>query len=795
MDERTLTHLDFRKLLAIFEKFAKTPGGKKAFQHLRPKLSRGEIEEIYQHCLLLKEITDSSDPCPLDGVPEIGETLKRLHIPGVVLDSQELLNLSFFIGKLKEIGRYFKGAAETVQCFYGPVLDHWSDIPILYPVKGVIDKSIDPTGYIKDQASTRLRDLRRKAERQKGEIQKILDRMIRSKRVESQLADQYFTVRNGRYVLPIKAGAKHTLQGIIHDQSQSRLTFFIEPIECVELNNTLSMTYQEIEREEEAVRRQLTLRAAEAFPVLKQGWEIVTRLDEVNARVLFMEAFEAVPVKLRETPGFSIHQARHPLLYGRKPSEVVPIELELPEGRQILVLSGVNAGGKTVALKTLGIDILMVRAGLPVPAAPGSEAYPFEEVFTEIGDEQSIADELSTFTAHIQHIKEIIDKSSRESLVLIDEIGAGTGMSEGAALALGMLDVLESKGATIMATTHFEHLKGYGARNPKALNVSVAFDTENQKPLFVLRYGIPGNSNAFETARRQGLNREVLEAAEKYREQQDRLLTDLMGELEGLKRKTDLEREIIFDARREIRRLRDQFFQLNEEISREKGEILKEWQTKWDRQIKKQRDAFRQLLEKAKKASNQREGAFHATYSDLVGEFNRLTKSPVLPALDMNVSEEKPSNYQAAVGDEVFISTVGKHGRVAAIHPHQKTVDVVVKGLRLQVPVKKLRRGKTSPAKRAPAPSFVGVEVTTQASTELNVVGYHVEEALPEVDKFIDTALVHSLKEVTIIHGVGTGRLRKAIREFLSDHEGIKTFSDGDLNRGGHGVTIVKLQP
>ena len=796
MDARTLKHLDFYEILGIFETLAKTPGGKAAFRRTRPALDRATIEEIYRRCSLLKEIVAAMGPCPLEGVPEMEELFSRLRVSGVVLDARDLLDVAFFIGKLGEIGRYFKGAAENTRHVYDPVFDTWEGIPDLFPLKSRIEASIDPTGYIKDEASSRLRELRRKSERQKGEILKILDRLVRSKRVEAQLTDQYFTVRNGRYVLPVKAGAKHTVRGIIHDQSQSRLTFFIEPMECVELNNALAMTDQEIEREEETVRRRLTERVAEHLQILKKGWTVITELDEIHARVSFMEAYEATPVTLRETPGFSMTRGRHPLLMRKGTTEVVPIDLTLPEGKQTLIISGVNAGGKTVALKTIGLGILMVRAGLPLVAAPESEVYPYREVFTEIGDEQSIADELSTFTAHVEHLKEIIRTCSSEDLVLIDEIGAGTGMSEGAALALGILDVLQSRGATVVATTHFEHLKGYGARNPKALNVSVAFDTGTQKPLYTLRYGIPGNSNAFETARRQGLDREVLEAAEKYRTRQDRLLTDLMGELEALKQKADVERDQIAEARREIARLRDQYFRLAEEIARKKEEILKVWQMKWDRQIKKQREEFRELLKKAKAAAGKAGRPAHATFSALSGAFNKLSTPPVVPARPEKEVLE-PTDYQAAVGDEVFVATVGQHGRVAAIHPGQKTADVVVKGVRLQVPVKKLRKGKAAPRGGSPGgtTSFVGVEVSSRAATELNVVGYRVQDALPEVDKFIDTALVHNLKEVTIIHGVGSGRLKKAIREFLSGHEGITAFADGELRRGGHGVTVVRLQP
>jgi len=793
MDERTLEHLDFVRILSLFEGFSRTPGGRNAFRHLSPHLSREEIEKTYGDCLLLTEIITMVDPCPLEGVPELEEVLERLQVSGVVLDSTELLDVALFIGKLREIGSYFKKVEEKTHITYPPVLGRWEEIPSLYPLKSRIEKAIDNAGHIKDSASSRLRDLRKKADRQKQEIQAILDRMIHSKRVASQLADQYLTVRNGRYVLPVKAGAKHTFQGIIHDQSQSRLTFFIEPIECVELNNALSMTYQEIEREEEEIKRQLTVKVAEGLDSLRKGWEITADLDVIHARVLFMQAFKAVTVKLRETPGFSLRSVRHPLLVAQKAGQVVPIDLIMPKGKQILILSGVNAGGKTVALKTLGVSLLMVKAGLPVLTAPDGEMYPYDDIFTEIGDEQSIVDDLSTFTAHIRHLKGIIDRSSKDSLVLIDEIGVGTGMSEGAALALGILDILGRRGATVMVTTHFEMLKGYGAQNPLAMNVSVAFDAEKQQPLYALCYGIPGNSNAFEIAKCHGLDEEVLKAAQRYRSHQNRLLADLMSELENLKRKTEVERVEASDAKREILRLRDQFNLLYEEIKQKKEEILKGWRLKWDRQIKKQREAFRELMQKVKASSGQAT-SFHAYYSTLAGEFNRIAREQIEAGEVSNISGEPTSKGQVSVGDEVYVSTIEKEGQVAAINPHQKTADVMVKGLRLQIPLKKLRRLSSPGGKTEATPrSFVAVDVTTQARTELNLVGYRVQEALPEVDKFIDAALVHRMKEVTIIHGVGTGRLRNAIREFLSNHEGIKTFSDGEIRRGGNGITVVQL--
>lgn len=793
MDKRTLDHLDFYQILSIFEGFAKTEGGKQAFQHLEPHLSREKIEETYNQCHILRDIVTMEGPCPLDGVPGIGNLLGRLKVPGVVLDTSELLDVALLIRKLREIGRYFKKTEENTHLIYAPVSDRWAGISSLYPLQSIIEKAIDLTGYIKDNASPRLRNLRRKADKQKREIQTILDHIMRSKRVANQLSDQYLTMRNGRYVLPIKAGAKNTLQGIIHDQSQSRLTFFIEPIECVELNNELSMIYQEIEEEEEEIKRQLTLHVVENLHPLKLGWGIVTDLDKIHARILFMQVFDAVTVRLRDAPGFSLRSARHPLLFAQKAKDVVPIDLTMPEKKRVLVLSGANAGGKTVTLKTLGLALLMVKSGLPVTAAPDGEMYPYEELFTEIGDEQNIADDLSTFTAHIRHLKEIIDRSSRDSLVLIDEIGAGTGMSEGAALALGIMDVLGRKSATVIVTTHFELLKGYGSQNPLAMNVSVTFDSERQKPLYTLCYGVPGNSNAFETARQHGLDKEVLEAAERYRSHQDRLLTDLMSELEVLKRKAEAEREEVADARREILRIRDQFYRHYEEITQKKKEILKGWQLKWAQQIKKQRESFKELMQKIKTAPGQAR-SFHAYYSNLAGEFNRLTREPPKQESPLNNLDESASKGQVSVGDNVYVSAIGKEGHVTAVNPHQKTADVMVNGLRLQIPLKKLRRQVKLEEKTEGATNpLVGIDTSTEAKTELNIVGYRVQEALPEVDKFIDAALVHRMKEVTIIHGIGTGRLRKAIREFLSSHEGIKTFSDGDIQRGGNGITVVQL--
>ncbi len=793
MNERTLSHLEYQQVLSIFEGLARTPGGKRAFNSLTPSLSRQEVEKVYEQCDSLREIVSFAGPCPLGGIPELQNILERLRVSGVILLEQELLDIALFIGKLQEIRNYFQKAEEGCHRCYAPVVDAWEGIPFLKSLKDKIETAIDPKGYIQDKASPRLRELRKKAEQEKSHIQKSLERLIRSRRLADRLADRYYTIRNGRYVLPLKAGSRHLLQGIIHDQSQSRLTVFVEPLECVSLNNNLAMVLQEIEREKEAIRRYLTQKVVEGLDLLWKGWRVVTRLDEIHARVVFMDRYRATTVSLRDEPGFNLIGARHPLLLVQQEENVVPIDLKMPKGKQILILSGANAGGKTVALKTLGVSVLMAKSGLPLPVRPGSELFLFEQTFTEMGDEQSISDALSTFTAHIQHLKEIVRESTPDSLILIDEIGAGTGMSEGAALALGVLDVLQKRGATIMVTTHFELLKGYGAKNEKAINVSVSFDTSEQVPLFTLCYGLPGNSNAFETARRQGLDREVLEAAERYRDHQDRLLTELMAKVERIRQDMEAEKEAVAAVRREIENLKDQFYVIVEEIKGKKREILKNMQLKWERQIKRQKEEFRVLMEKAK-GTDRSDRSFHASYSELKGRFNRLVREAVVGIGEEESSVEVNPGYQAAVGDEVFVTTVGKPGKVTAVHSHQGTADVVVKGMRLQVPLKRLSPWKRSDGKETGRDlSYVGLDVATAASTELNVVGYRVQDALPEVDKFIDTALVHRLKEVTIIHGVGSGRLRQAIREFLKRHEGIESFSDGDLRRGGHGVTVVRL--
>ncbi len=793
MDTRTLEHLDFFKILSIFEEFCKTPGGKKAVRRLTPGFRREEIEEIYGQSVSLREIVSEVGACPLEGVPPLEETLSRLRVAGVVLDAEDLLNVASFIGKIKEIGLFFRRAEEKSRFVFPPIRRHWGEIPGLFPLKTAIEKAIDPTGYIRDHASPRLKGLRQKAERQKKEIQTILERLMRSRQVAGYLTDQYLTIRNGRYVLPVKAEAKNAIPGIIHDQSQSRLTFFIEPIACVERNNALSMMEQEIVREEEAIRRRLSQKVGENLPTLRQAWRMMVDLDLIHARVLYMQAYEAAPVNLRNIPGFSLKRVRHPVLLAQKGEAVVPIDLTLPEEKRILILSGVNAGGKTVTLKTLGAVILMVKAGLPVPAAPGGEVYPYEEVFTEIGDEQSLADDLSTFTAHVRHLQRIIQQSSRESLVLIDEIGAGTGMSEGAALALGMLDIMASRQATIMVTTHFELLKAYGAQNPLAMNVSVAFDMEKLLPLFSLCYGIPGNSNAFETARRHGLDAEVMAAAERYRQYQDRLLTDLMSELEGLKGKAEREKSAISDLKREIHHLRDQYMQTLEEITQKKSEVLKKAQEKWELQIKKQRQTFQEFMRRVKSDTAQ-VTPYHALYSRVKGEFNRMTRTPFSGDADLPKPAGGPSLEAVSVGDEVYLPTLGVRGRVVGLNLNQGMADVMIKGVRLQISIKRLGK-RSGEASREPAAAraFIGVDVVTEARPELNVVGYRIQEALPEVDKFIDAALVNRMKEVTIIHGIGTGRLRRAIREYLSKHEGIKTFKDGDIRRGGRGITVVQL--
>ncbi len=790
-----MDHLNFHEILGMIGGFAKTPGGQEALSRLKPAFSPEEIDQIYAHCRSLQEITSIFGICPLEGIPSLKVIFQRLQVSGIVLDTPELLDVALFVEKLREIDTYFKKVKEKTQCTYPPVFERWGNIPDLYPLKKIIEGAIDATGYIKDHASDHLRKLRRRAKRQKNEIQIILNRMIHSRRLAEQLADQYLTIRNGRYVLPVKAGAKQAIQGIIHDQSQSRLTLFIEPIECVTLNNALSMTYQEIEREEEEIRRSLSAQVAERLSLLQRALEVVTDLDLIHARVLFMEKYGAAPVKLRDTPGCLLRQVRHPLLLIQKPREVVPIDLVIPEGKRIFILSGVNAGGKTVALKTFGVVVLMTKAALPIPSAQGGEIYPYQEVFTEIGDEQSIADDLSTFTAHIEHLKGILEKSTEKSLVLIDEIGAGTGMSEGAALALGILDILARRGATVMVTTHSELLKGYGAQHPLSMNISVAFDSEMMRPLYTLRYGIPGNSNAFEMAKRYGLPEKVLAAAQPYRTDQERMLTDLISELESLKITLEKERASVTDAKREIQSLREQFKGLCEEITHQKEEILKRFQAKWDNQVKKQRQTFQEFMKEIKDSSAEQGSSYHAFYSSMKGRFNRMTLQPFreVPTKD-GVSVPSFSDETITVGNRVMVTTLGKTGHVLSIHSRQKSADILVKGIRMQIPLRDLKKcQEDSQGKRQSGQTFIGVDLSTEIKPELNVVGYRVQDALPELDKFIDTALVHRMREVTIIHGIGTGKLREAIHKYLSEHEGIKGFDDGDIRRGGRGITVVQL--
>jgi DNA mismatch repair protein MutS2 len=794
MNERTLSHLNYSKMCDIFRDYAETPCGKRAFENLSPDYSYEKVEEYYNRCKTLLQIVEVMGPCPLEGVPDLEEVLRRLCISGVVLDSPHLLDITFLIRKMKEIHGYFQKAEDIHQRLYSPLTSQWETIPSLYPLQSAIEKAIDPTGYIRDSASEKLRQLRKKSERQKRDIQKTLDRMLQSSRISRQLTDSYLTIRNGRYVLPVKAGAKHNIQGIIHDQSQSHQTLFIEPMACVELNNVLAMVQQEIAHEEEAVRQDLTRRAATLVEPLALAWRLIGDLDSIHARVLFMLAHDATVISLRKTPGFNLKSVRHPLLAAQKAAEVIPIDLILPKGKQTLILSGVNAGGKTVALKTLGISLLMVKSGFPLLASPGSSLFLYEQLFTEIGDEQSIANDLSTFSAHILHVKNIIEKSGPETLVLIDEIGAGTGLSEGAALSLGILDVLGEKGASVVVTTHFEALKGYGASNPIAMNVSVDFDFRSQHPLYTLSYGVPGNSNAFETAERLGLEKSILDTAASYRQQNDKLLSNLMGEVEQIRHKITLDKREIALIKHDISSLLAQYRRTLDELTEKKTQILKQWRVKWTLQLKNQKEQFQELLNKVK-ASGASSEHTHAFRSSVAGEFNLLTRMPAaaIPFPEKKTYQEAIIPGMIGVGDQVYIPSIEKNGHVVSIKERQESAEVMTGGIRLQIPLNRLRR--TGVAEKHPRPhlSVVRVDADPIASSELNVVGYRVEDALPEVDKFIDAALVHSLKEITIIHGIGTGRLRGAIRDFLSGHAGISNFADGDLRSGGKGITVVQL--
>jgi DNA mismatch repair protein MutS2 len=721
-------------------------------------------------------------PPPLDGIPDVRPVLGRAAAEGSVLDGADLALLIPALDAGPRVlawGRAVRSVAAAVAALADA-------LPRPTDLRDTLRGALEDDGSLTDRASPRLRSLRQQVRDRRRRIVADLERLLAAEG-DRVFADRFVTIRHGRYVLPVRAEARQRLRGIVHDRSQSGQTIFVEPESMVEANNDLVQALREEEQETARILAELTAAVRARLPELTHLVEAVGELDWVFVRAHVAERMAATAPAVAAGGRVALTAARHPLLLAqawRDPSRaVVPVDVELSPEQPLLMITGPNAGGKTIALKTLALCALLAQVGCHVPAAAGSRLPVFERVYAIIGDEQSVAENLSTFSAFVKQIREVLAGADRRSLVLLDELGAGTDPDEGAALARAILETLADRGALVVATTHLEPLRAFASTEPRARNASVEFDTRTLAPTFRLRYDVPGQSYALAIAGRLGLPPELIERAQAHRSSDAAHLSRLIASLDEATR-TEAERALALERReseaaarlaaaREAEagaaaRARDLVERAKAEAGALLAEVRRAVSAEWERLKRTERS--RPALEDSRRRLRE------------VGA--RVAPAPVVPP---------PHEVPLAPGMAVAAEHLGLRGRLVAIAGDSATVRAG--SISVRVPVAALRPAAEAPAARPAAPRGGRAETPARAvAPELMLIGRTTDEVQDLVEKYLDDAFMAGVASVRLVHGKGTGALRKAVRGLLAGHPLVESFRDGEPAEGGAGATVAALK-
>ncbi len=672
-----------------------------------------------------------------------------------------------------------------------------SELSLLKALEKEILQAINTKGEILDRASPILSDIRHRVgtirERAKG----VLEHLLHQEELQPIFQEQFITLRNGRYVLLVKSDSKHRLEGIIHDQSQSRMTFFLEPLQVIGLNNEINILMAEEKEEEYRILADLSKKVRDERQNLWRDFKILGELDLLYAMAKLSILLKGVEPILNERGKIEMKDARNPILTLQKvgttrfrEDQVVPVHLRMGEGIRGLILSGANAGGKTVALQTLGLLTLMAQSGLPIPASEGSQAAIFQDIFAVIGDEQNIEENLSTFSSHLLHLNQVVGRAGPHSLLLLDELGVGTHASEGCALAMGFLDRFMESGASVVVTTHFDRLKAYGYFHPEVENVAVEFDEETLEPKYTLAYGSSGLSNAFLVAEKLGISEKVLERASHYLDGSEQEVGRALETLERLKAETEKERLHLLKVKEEAGLERQRLKEMIEGIKRKRQEIFSQAEEKARKAVQRVEEEIKEWVRQRKEERAHLSLQRLNTYRKEIKEI----KEKFFPSAKRKESHTMPAGLK--VGEHVRIESLRSHGIVTSIDESSNQVEVMTHQAKVRTTLSdiiQVRDGEEEGEFEIPKGEHLSKGDVQGLPSQLNVIGLTVEDAIPKVDKFIDQALLHGVEKIHIVHGIGSGRLRNAIGKYLKGHRGVKHFAPGDGMRGGGGITVVEL--
>lgn len=790
MNNKSIKILEYNKIIEMLKAGAASEMTRQVISEIKPLTDIYEIRHLLQQTTeAVKVIVVKGNP-PMSAFYDIAPALMRAR-KGGALTMQQLLQIS-----------YNMRTARTMSAFLEKDL---TEIPALTAIREVISVNRDLENEITrcilsedemaDNASPELRSIRRSIVRQNEAIKSKMNHMLGSAENKTLLQDSIVTMRDGRYVIPVKQEHRSKFPGIVHDQSSTGATLFIEPQVIVNMNNELKQLFLDEKKEIDRILAELSDRVAENYHGLYNNQKLLVELDYIFAKGKLSLSYRGEEPHISDEGILDLKQARHPLLDQKK---AIPINASLGRDYSTLIITGPNTGGKTVTLKTAGLLSMMAASGLHIPASSESIIPVFEDIFADIGDEQSIEQSLSTFSSHMNNIVNIVDRAGPGCLVLLDELGAGTDPTEGAALAIAVLEKLRANGALIFATTHYTELKKYAISTAGVQNASMEFDVETLSPTYRLTIGIPGKSNAFEISRKLGLSESIIDKARELLEGRDIEFEDVIAALEDDRKRAEEERDQAITLNIAMKKQKQELEQREAEIKQKKSEILAKAREEAREIVREARDTTREVQKELRELNRIDSIAERNKVFDEGRRKVRNLEGRYREKIVKQVNNKPVKASDLKIGNRVKVLSLDQNGEIMSLPDDKGNMTVQMGILKATVNIKDImliddvKKQKPSPKQRNYSSMYQAKAMNM--STTINVRGQNLDDAVMNVDKYLDDAFMAGLKEVTVIHGRGEGILRTGLQQMMKRHKHVKAFRKGAYNEGGDGVTIVQLK-
>ena len=793
MNQKALETLEYKKIIAQLKREMGSATSAKLADELTPLTSEKIIKEELRSTTEAVDLIVRKGPLPTGGLYDIREAL-LLAKKGGSLTMRQLLEVQNVLGISSEVVAFMHDDALPELKYIGEMVDLIVEFTAL---EKEISRCILTEDEMADNASPKLKDIRRSIHQQNQAIKNKLSRIITSSSNKTYLQDTIVTMRDGRYVIPVKQEYRSFFPGMVHDQSKGGATLFIEPQGVVELNNKLRELEVEEQLEIARILAELSSRVAEHYREIRSNLKLLTKLDFIMAKGKLSCKMHASEPKIDADGELKLISARHPLIEYKK---AVPVDIRIGGDYRTLIITGPNTGGKTVSLKTAGLLVMMAQSGLHIPASHASTLPIFGEVFADIGDEQSIEQSLSTFSSHMKNIVSIIDKASYDSLVLVDELGAGTDPTEGAALAIAILERFYDSGALTMATTHYNELKKYALATSGVENAAMEFDVETLTPTYRLLIGVPGKSNAFEISKKLGLSESVIERASEHIKHGDMEFENVISSIEDDKRKAAADRLDAESMRAEIEERLKKLEEKEKAISEKRADIIAEAKREARELLRETKSAVKDVqkdlrrLQKSGANTNLNTGALEKSRRK-INEAEDLVSEKVVK----QVNSEPVSADTLKIGDRVKLLTIGQNGTILSLPDEKGNLMINIGALKVKARLQDLmliNEGKDRKPQAKSSSKYGSLlrSKSSSVSASINVMGKNLEDALADVEKYLDDVYMAGLDMVSIIHGRGGGILKDGIRQMLKRKKYVDSYGAASYNDGGEGVTIVRMK-